>query len=488
MKSLLKLLSVGLLVVNTTTYAVACDRQKYDNSIWIVTDGGFINDKSFNQSSWEGSNKFVQSLDGLNKPDYKASYFEPSASSIYLFRDAYRTAVTIGAKTLVLPGFKHIPALKYANEYAPASILIDGIFEPHFSAAFSFNHVVNMTYDAEVSGFEASLAGTAYLSSENKQGAGAIMATFGGIDNKTSVDNYMFGFLSGMSLWNYVLSNPSVDPGKLTVIQALKALFGKLVASYGTQYKTPKTISLAKSQGTLAPNGTFTKLTHGDLLEFNPVQWFSGSFDLGEAKAISSKLASPRSDNAQIIFPVAGRQIQDTVNLLEEKDYSSKRVIGADSDQGVVYGNKFVLTSALKNISQSVFQVLLSLKTDKQNYLGTTVSSAFKKFHNWNGVTSVPDAQAKTYHNFSKTGKTELQQNQTLQKLIYAYPQPQHPPTLADSYVLPSANSFVGLFNKYIASNANVQNWNGICTKILNSKLPNPIAGNLGKYLIDNFK
>lgn len=65
----------------------------------LITDVGTIDDKSFNQGSWEGLKKYA------DENDITCKYYKPSEKSDKACLTAIDLAVKGGAKVIVTPGF-----------------------------------------------------------------------------------------------------------------------------------------------------------------------------------------------------------------------------------------------------------------------------------------------------------------------------------------------------------------------------------------------
>lgn len=74
--------------VEPTTYEIA-----------MITDVGTIDDKSFNQGTWEGVVAYAEENDVTHK------YYKPTEQSTDAYLAAIQLAVEGGAKVVVTPGF-----------------------------------------------------------------------------------------------------------------------------------------------------------------------------------------------------------------------------------------------------------------------------------------------------------------------------------------------------------------------------------------------
>ncbi len=88
----------------------------------LITDVGTINDKSFNQGTWEGLKKYA------DEKSISYKYYQPSAKTTDAYVEAIGLAISAGAKVVVCPGYLFEPAVFQAQDTYPETkfILIDG--------------------------------------------------------------------------------------------------------------------------------------------------------------------------------------------------------------------------------------------------------------------------------------------------------------------------------------------------------------------------
>ena len=114
--------------------------------IALITDKGNIDDKSFNQGSWEGVLQFVE------KNDITHKYYKPEEASDAGYLAAIDLAVEGGAKVIVTPGFLFEVAVYEAQTKYPEVkfILLDGA--PHTADYATFkteDNVASILYAEE---------------------------------------------------------------------------------------------------------------------------------------------------------------------------------------------------------------------------------------------------------------------------------------------------------------------------------------------------
>ena len=115
MKKLLALVMVLALALPFAVFAA-------DYDIAMITDIGTIDDKSFNQGTWEG---IVEYADANGKTRI---YYQPTAQSTEIYLDMIEQAVGDGAKIIVTPGFLFEQPIFTAQDMYPDVyfVLIDG--------------------------------------------------------------------------------------------------------------------------------------------------------------------------------------------------------------------------------------------------------------------------------------------------------------------------------------------------------------------------
>ena len=88
----------------------------------LITDVGTIDDKSFNQGSWEGLKEYAED----NDITYK--YYAPAEKDTQQYINSITLAVEAGAKVVVTPGYLFEPAIFQAQDLFPEVnfVLLDG--------------------------------------------------------------------------------------------------------------------------------------------------------------------------------------------------------------------------------------------------------------------------------------------------------------------------------------------------------------------------
>lgn len=168
----------------TTTPAVT------DNTaeLAMITDIGTIDDKSFNQGTWEGLKKYAEE----NKITHK--YYKPTEKTTDAYLSAIDLAVKGGAKVIVTPGFLFEEPIFIAQDIYPdvKFILIDG--NPHnadYSVFKTGDNAVGILFAEEQAGF---LAGYAAVKDGNTK-----LGFLGGMA-VPAVVRFGYGFVQGAEL------------------------------------------------------------------------------------------------------------------------------------------------------------------------------------------------------------------------------------------------------------------------------------------------
>lgn len=147
-----KVTALVLALMLVGSLLASCGTGKYE--IALITDKGNIDDKSFNQGSWEGVVEFAKA----NKISHK--YYKPEAVDDAAYLAAIDLAVSGGAKVVVTPGFLFEVAVYEAQTKYPdvKFILLDGTpHDPDWNYETKEN-VASILYAEEESGYLAGYA------------------------------------------------------------------------------------------------------------------------------------------------------------------------------------------------------------------------------------------------------------------------------------------------------------------------------------------
>ena len=168
----------------------------------LVTDIGTIDDRSFNQGSWEGLERFAL------EHGIAHQYFMPLGQGDAFYLESIALAVAGGAQLVVTPGFLFQPALYQAQQTFPdvKFILLDGVpQDPATGNRHVAENTVSILYAEDQSGF---LAGYAAVMDGFRE-----LGFLGGMA-VPAVVRFGYGFLQGAEQAAIELE---LEPGEVTV-------------------------------------------------------------------------------------------------------------------------------------------------------------------------------------------------------------------------------------------------------------------------------
>ncbi|WP_157149923.1 BMP family protein [Brachyspira sp. SAP_772] len=144
-----------LLCLLISALILSCGSGGKGYELALITDVGTIDDRSFNQGSWEGLKKYAEE----NKISHK--YYQPSEKSTDAYVNAIDLAVAGKAKVIVTPGYLFEPAVYKAQDTHPdvKFILLDGTPQDGTYTDFRIeSNVYSVFYAEEQAGFLAGYA------------------------------------------------------------------------------------------------------------------------------------------------------------------------------------------------------------------------------------------------------------------------------------------------------------------------------------------
>lgn len=182
------------------TEAAASDESTDGYELALVIDVGTIDDKSFNQGSWEGIQRYAEE-NGI-----PCKYYKSAEATTDSFQETISLAIEGGAKTIVCPGFLfEEPIYNMQSQYPDVHfILVDG--EPH-DADYNYETADNtmpILYQEDEAGFLAGYA--AVKEGYTKLGFMGGMAL-------PAVIRYGYGFLAGA---NYAAEEMGISGVEVT--------------------------------------------------------------------------------------------------------------------------------------------------------------------------------------------------------------------------------------------------------------------------------
>lgn len=179
-------LGFGLVACNNSSSSSSSDESSSKGKeIAMITDIGTIDDKSFNQGTWEGIVAYAE------KNNITHEYYKPTEQSTDAYLASIDLAVKDGAKVVVTPGYLFEEPIYIAQDKYPDVnfILIDG--NPHDKAGKDYKtnkNTVGIVFAEEQSGYLAGYA--AVKDGYTKLGFMGGMAV-------PAVTRYGYGFVQG---------------------------------------------------------------------------------------------------------------------------------------------------------------------------------------------------------------------------------------------------------------------------------------------------
>ena len=158
--------------------------------VGMVTDSGTIDDKSFNQGTWEGIIKAEKNL-GIEK-----NYMQPGGETEANYLTEIQNLYDAGYKFIVTPGFKFETAIYKAQEqYKDAQfVIIDGEPNDGKDSYVVGDNTVAIYFAEEQSGFAAGVAAAVELQTGD-------LGFIGGMEIP-AVQKFNYGFQQGVAYAN----------------------------------------------------------------------------------------------------------------------------------------------------------------------------------------------------------------------------------------------------------------------------------------------
>lgn len=185
-----KIWGVFALLLVMAMVCLGCSQQAAGFKVGMITDAGTIDDKSFNQGTWEGVVRAAEDL-GL-----ESQYLKPGGTTEADYMKEIGNLYDAGIKFIVCPGFKFETAIFQAQDRYPDAkfVILDGY--PHsgdFEAVVKEN-TVSIFFAEHESGFVAGVAAALQL----EEGE---MGYIGGMEIP-AVQKFNWGFQQGLNYAN----------------------------------------------------------------------------------------------------------------------------------------------------------------------------------------------------------------------------------------------------------------------------------------------
>ena len=141
-----------VMILTVSILSLSCGDNKKGYEFALITDVGTIDDRSFNQGSWEGLKRYADEKGITHK------YYQPTEKTTDAYIDSIDLAVAAGAKIVVTPGFLFEPAIYKAQDTHPEVnfVLLDGSPQDGTYTDFRIEkNVYSVFYAEEQAGFLA---------------------------------------------------------------------------------------------------------------------------------------------------------------------------------------------------------------------------------------------------------------------------------------------------------------------------------------------
>ena len=333
MNKLLKLSVVTALTLGLVACAKAEESEEKGIKVGMVTDAGTIDDKSFNQGTWEGILEYKE-----DNSNTEVQYLMPTGETTQDYLEAIDNLAMIGVEVMVLPGFKFEEALGVAQEKYPEIKFVAIDAEPLIGTDVDGNplyevadNTVSIFFAEQQASFLAGVA-TALETQTNK------VAFLGGME-VPAVQKLGWGFVAGIAYANANLGTEVevtdyIYQGTFTDLDA-----GKAIAAGMYDKGVDVVFAAAGGVGVGAINETKTRAEAGNevfIVGVDVDQYDEGLLTDGSSVILTSAMK------------YLGRAAYDQINAYANGEFEGGRTILMD-----VNANGVGLPGANPNLSDA---------------------------------------------------------------------------------------------------------------------------------------
>ena len=333
MNKLLKLSMVTALTLGLVACAKAEESEEKGIKVGMVTDAGTIDDKSFNQGTWEGVLEYKE-----DNPNTEVQYLMPTGETTQDYLEAIDNLAMTGVEVMVLPGFKFEEALGVAQEKYPEIKFVAIDAEPLVGTDSEGNplyevadNTVSIFFAEQQASFLAGIA-TALETQTNK------VAFLGGME-VPAVQKLGWGFVAGIAYANANLGTEVevtdyIYQGTFTDLDA-----GKAIAAGMYDKGVDVVFAAAGGVGVGAINETKTRAESGSevfIVGVDVDQYDEGLLTDGSSVILTSAMK------------YLGRAAYDQINAYANGEFEGGRTILMD-----VNANGVGLPGANPNLSDA---------------------------------------------------------------------------------------------------------------------------------------
>lgn len=289
MKQIFKFLTLFAVVSALLFSCSKKDEAAAKKKVGMVTDAGTIDDKSFNQGTWEGVKRAKKELEVDTK------YLKPTGTTEADYIKEIGNLYDAGFKLIVTPGYKFETAIFASqNKYPDAKfVLIDGAPKDPDGKAVIGNNTVSIFFAEHESGFMAGVAAALQL----KQGE---MGFIGGMQIPP-VQKFNWGFQQGVKYANEMLDTEIILKAENIVYQGTfhEVAAGQQLAAQMFDKGVKAIFCAAGGVGVGAINEAKARAVNGDdvwIIGVDVDQYSEGIYEGKKSVILTS--AMKRIDNA----------------------------------------------------------------------------------------------------------------------------------------------------------------------------------------------
>ncbi len=194
-----KLIRVTILSTIASIMLASCDNEVTKENeevlkVGMITDSGTIDDKSFNQGTWEG----IKLYESENVGVIEKHFVQPNGETNQDYMRAYQDLVDAGYEFIISPGYKFEEAVYMAqNQYPDVNfMIIDGTPKNEDGKYIISDNTQAVYFAEEEAGFYAGVI--AAMASETGH-----VSYIGGV-RVPSVERFGYGYVAGVAYANEV--------------------------------------------------------------------------------------------------------------------------------------------------------------------------------------------------------------------------------------------------------------------------------------------
>ncbi len=314
----MKKLLVSLLAFTFVLSACGKD-DKAELKVGMVTDEGGIDDKSFNQGTWEGIARAVEEL-GVTR-----EYLKPNGTTDADYITSIEALIDSGHTVIVTPGYKFAMAVDELQAKHPDVKFVCIDFQPGFNDAFTATNTVAILFAEHESGFLAGVAAALKVEEGEigfigGQEIPAVQKFNWGFQQGVAYANSEFGTKITMKAEHIVYANDFADLNK-----------GKQLADKMFDEGVVAIFAAAGGTGVGAINAAVERATKGEkvyMIGVDTDQYDAGLIATGENKDKSVMITSAVKYIDTAAF--------DQIKLVQDEKFEGAKTIMYDVNNGGV--------------------------------------------------------------------------------------------------------------------------------------------------------